>query len=136
MKAEFPAPLAADAAELLGRIEAFLADPAAADFEELALAAFRLQCREIPAWGRFCAARGVEPEAVRSFSEVPALPIFAFRSLPLHLAEPREIFRSSGTTGGPDERSVHYHPFPGLYRRLFRSTGQKIMARFIQDDAD
>lgn len=119
------APLPADVAELLSRIEAFVAAPAPAgtqDFDALALAAFRLQCREIPALGRFCAGRGVDPERLARWQDAPALPVFAFRSLPLHLAEPREIFRSSGTTGGPEERSVHRHPFPDLYRRAIDAT--------------
>ena len=112
-------PLPDDIAALLARIETFLLDPGSEeDFDRLAVEAFRLQCRHIPAWSRFCAGRGVDPEAVTSWREVPPLPIFAFRSLPLHLAEPREIFRSSGTTGGPEERSVHHHPFPDLYRRV------------------
>lgn len=116
-------PLPHDIAALLARIEAFLLDPGGEDdFDRLAVAAFRLQCRHIPAWSRFCAGRGVDPEAVTSWREVPPLPIFAFRSLPLHVAEPREIFRSSGTTGGPEERSVHHHPFPDLYRRVIDVT--------------
>jgi hypothetical protein len=104
-------------AALLVRVRAFLAGSAAASFEELALEAFRLQCRLIPAWSRFCAVRGVDPVEVERWQDVPALPVFAFRYEPLHLAEPREIFRSSGTTGGPNERSVHHHPFPELYRQ-------------------
>jgi len=112
------APPDAEIADLLERVGAFVADPAAGDFDRLALEVFRLQCRRIPAWSRFCAARGIDAERVESWRAAPALPIFAFRSLPLHLAEPREIFRSSGTTGGPDERSVHHHPFPDLYRRV------------------
>lgn len=123
-------PLPPDVAALLARVEAFVAGPVAGpgeasaedDFERLAVDAFRLQCRHIPAWSRFCASRGVDPDQVASWREVPPLPIFAFRSLPLHLAEPRELFRSSGTTGGPDERSVHQHPFPDLYRRVIDLT--------------
>jgi hypothetical protein len=107
---------------LLGRIERFLDDSRSENFDTLALEAFRLQCREIPAWRRFCAARGVDPERVTRWQDVPALPVFAFRSLPLHLGEPREIFRSSGTTGGAGERSVHYHPFPELYRQVIDLT--------------
>jgi len=111
-----------EALALLDRIDRFLGDAAAEDFEGLALEVFRLQCREIPAWRRFCAARGVDPARVTRWQDVPALPIFAFRSLPLHLGEPREIFRSSGTTGLEGERSVHYHPFPELYKRVIDHT--------------
>jgi hypothetical protein len=104
-------------AALLVRVQAFLAGSAAESFEELALEAFRLQCRRIPAWSRFCAVRGVDPIEVERWQDAPALPVFAFRYEPIHVAEPREIFRSSGTTGGPNERSVHHHPFPDLYRQ-------------------
>lgn len=113
-----------EAADLLARVGAYVADADAktGGFDDLALEVFRLQCRRIPAWSRFCAGRGVDPEGVPRWQDVPAMPIFAFRSLALHLAEPREIFRSSGTTGGPDERSVHRHPFPELYRLAIDAT--------------
>lgn len=67
---------------------------------------------------RLCDARGVRPSADLDWCDVPAVPTSAFRSLPLHVAEPQEIFRSSGTTGGPGSRSVHRHPFPDLYRAV------------------
>lgn len=105
-------------AELVVRVETFLAGEAAESFDELALGAFRLQCRLIPALSRFCAGRGVDPTKIDRWQDAPSLPVFAFRHEPLHLAEPREIFRSSGTTGGPGERSVHHHPFPELYRQV------------------
>ncbi len=46
------------------------------------------------------------------------IPATAFASIELATDPPQEIFRSSGTLGGTPEtgRSVHRHPFPGLYR--------------------
>ena len=39
----------------------------------------------------------------------------------LHVAEPQQVFRSSGTTEG-SQRSTHYHPFPDLYRKTIEAS--------------
>ena len=89
-------------------------------FEALALEAFALQYELVAPFRRLCDARGALPGTVRRWQDVPVVPVMAFKTLELHLAPAREIFRSSGTTGGP--RSVHYHPFPELYRRVIDAT--------------
>ena len=99
---------------LVERIARFVAAPGEG-FEELALAAFAFQHERIPAYRRLCEARGVSPETVRDWREVPAVPALAFKSLALHADPPLEIFRSSGTTDGGTP-SVHHHPYPDLYR--------------------
>jgi hypothetical protein len=53
---------------------------------------------------------------VRDWRAVPLVPATAFRTLTLAAAPALEVFRSSGTTGGAEARSVHHHPFPDLYR--------------------
>ena len=50
------------------------------------------------------------------------MPTSAFKSLRLAAAEPREVFRSSGTTRGAERRSVHHHPYPDLYRAVIDAT--------------
>ncbi len=104
------------AKELVRRIRHFIEDPAAGSFEELALQAFAWQLERIPAL------RGLARSAADAgdWRFLPAVPTLAFKSLDL---TPRgvdlssaPVFRSSGTTGGP--RSVHRHPFPGLYRAV------------------
>ena len=91
--------------------------------DELARRAFAFQHARIGPVRALAAARGVAPEAVRSGRDVPPVPALAYKSLDLF---PRgsfekgemEVFRSSGTTRGEGARSVHRHPFPGLYRTV------------------
>lgn len=82
----------------------------------LLLEAFAFQYRHIAAYRRLCDGRGVRPGTLDDPWTIPAIPVLAFKSLRLHAAPPVEIFRSSGTTAAA--RSVHYHPFPELYRRV------------------
>jgi hypothetical protein len=99
------------------RVASFLADPGSAGFEELALAAFDFQYERVEPYRRLCASRGAAPGRVGSWREVPLVPAAAFKSLRLAAAPAREVFRSSGTSRGEAERSVHHHPFPELYRQ-------------------
>lgn len=89
-------------------------------FERLALEAFGLQFEALDAYRRLCEHRGVTPAGIERWQDIPAVPVAAFKTMRLHLAPPREVFRSSGTTGG--QRSVHYHPFPNLYRQVIDAT--------------
>ncbi len=101
---------------IVERVAAFIADPARGRFEELALAAFGFQVERIEPYRRLCAARGALSGDVTDWRRVPPVPAAAFKSLDLAAAPPVEVFQSSGTTGGPEARSVHRHPFPDLYR--------------------
>jgi hypothetical protein len=100
----------------LDRISRFLTDPHSASFDELALAAFAFQFERIEPYRRLCQGRGVTPETAADWRQVPPVPTSAFKTLTLAAAPAREVFRSSGTTGG--ERSVHHHPYPDLYRQV------------------
>lgn len=99
---------------IIARIGRFV-ETGEGDFDELALAAFAFQFERIGACRRLAEVRGVMPETVTGWRQVPAVPAAAFKTLELAAAPAREIFRSSGTTGVA--RSVHHHPFPDLYRR-------------------
>lgn len=111
-------------ADLLHRLERFVREPASAGFDELAREAFAFQVEHVPAVAALAAARGVTPNAVASWRDVPAVPALAFKSVDLSLrglpdveeGSGVETFRSSGTTGRA--RSVHRHPFPDLYRAV------------------
>ncbi len=126
-----------DTEQLLDRVARFVSgtgrggDPALR-FDELARRAFAFQHARVAPVRALAEARGVAPEDVRSWRDVPPVPALAYKSLDLF---PRgifeagegggngeggevEIFRSSGTTGGEGARSVHRHPFPGLYRTV------------------
>ena len=107
--------------DLLQRIERFIV-AGDGDFDQLAAAAVRFGCERVEPYGRLCRRRGVDPGALEEWRLAPAVPTFAFKSLRLAAAEPREVFRSSGTTSGAERRSVHYHPYPGLYRKVIDAT--------------
>ena len=74
-----------------------------ARFRELALALFRHQFGHCTPYRRFCEARGVVPDAVSEWHEIPAVPAGAFkevalRSFPKHL-ERGVILLPSGNAG-------------------------------------
>ena len=102
---------------MIERLVRFLADPASASFEELALAVFAFQHERIEPFRRLCESRGATPGRVAGWREVPLVPAAAFKRQRLAAAPEREVFRSSGTGAGAAARSVHYHPFPDLYRQ-------------------
>ena len=73
-----------------------------ADFEELALQLFTLQFKHNGPYRRLCEARGVRPETVAHWTEIPAAPTSAFKEFDLSclpLEERTTVFHSSGTTG-------------------------------------
>lgn len=89
------------------------------EFNSLALRMFRFQTSANPAYGGFVRRRGVEPEAVERWEDVPFLPTGAFKSLPLVIGDPSEVdrvFRTSGTTRGTGARGEHYVRDLTLYR--------------------
>jgi hypothetical protein len=105
-------------AMIVERVTRFLTEPQSASFEELALAAFAFQYERIEPFRRLCQGRGLSPESVTDWRQVPPVPTAAFKSdLPLATGPAAEVFRSSGTTEGSEARSVHHHPFPELYRQ-------------------
>ncbi len=106
---------------LLRGIERFILG-ADGDFDELAAAAARFGYERVEPYRRLCDRRSITPEALDDWRAAPAVPTSAFKSLRLAAAKPREIFRSSGTTRGTERRSVHYHPYPDLYRTVIDAT--------------
>ena len=99
---------------LVERIARYLCDPQGDSFEELALAAFAFQYERVEPYRRLCEGRGVSPDSVRDWQDVPTVPALAMKRLALHADEPLQVFRSSGTGG---ERSVHHQPYPDLYHQ-------------------
>ena len=109
--------------QLVQRVSAFITR-SEESFDALARDVFAFQYQRVLPFQRLCDHRGITPESLDPFdwTRIPAVPVMAFRHQKLHAAEAREIFRSSGTTGGQQERSVHYHPFPALYRQVIDAT--------------
>jgi hypothetical protein len=89
------------------RVLDFLREPGGeAELNELAVAVFAYQYERVPVYRRFCERRGVEPGRVARWEDVPALPADAFKHGLDEADRPYE-FLSSGTTGGPQQRSRH-----------------------------
>ena len=92
-------------------VRAALTQPTPAmSFNELALELFRLQFQHNAVYQRLCLARGVTPESLASWMEIPAVPTTAFKELDMTSLAPDErtaVFYSSGTT--EHRRSRHFH---------------------------
>lgn len=88
-------------------------------FGDLALAAFRLQHRHVGPYRLYCRRRGIEPDAVDDWREIPPVPTAAFRVVDLVAGDAAEaplVFRTSGTSRGTGQRGRHPVLFPELYR--------------------
>jgi hypothetical protein len=86
-----------------------------AQFSELAGELFALQVQNNAAYGRICQARGMMPETVRSWREIPCVPTGAFKELELSsipAAARTAVFHSSGTT--EQKPSRHFHNLESL----------------------
>ncbi len=110
--------------ELAARVEDFIrtvsfdVGDGADRFNALALALFRAQFAAVPPYRRLCEARGVTPDDVAEWTQIPAVPTrafkeFAFTSLPP--AERRVVFHSSGTTARRPSRQFHDAVSLGVY---------------------
>ena len=79
-------------------------------FSELALELFALQFQNNPAYEKICQARGMTPQLVEHWTQIPAVPTAAFKELELTCLPPEErtaVFYSSGTT--KQKPSRHFH---------------------------
>jgi hypothetical protein len=112
------------------RVLDFIAAPDSGRFNALALEVFRHQVEAIAPYRRYCRRRGVTPEAVSVWTEVPPVPVQVFKEVEFACAPPQRRFRSSGTTRGPAARSVH--ALPDL--RLYRAAARGGLARFLFPD--
>jgi hypothetical protein len=88
------------------------------DFETLALGLFALQFEHNGPYRRFCEARGVQPDTVTHWTEIPAAPTSAFKEVDLSclpIEERTTVFHSSGTTGQKPSRHFHNATSLALY---------------------
>lgn len=111
--------------ELLRRIAAGARAPLPdADFGRLALAVFAHQFACNRPYRLFCERRGVSPDTVERWEDVPAVPTDAFKAAALVCGDPAEAaaaFRTSGTTRGAENRGVHHFPSLALYDAALRA---------------
>jgi hypothetical protein len=91
--------------ELDARVLAWMREPEWREdetrFEELALALFEFQWQRCQPYRRFCERRGVRPQTLRRWQEIPAVPTGAFKELELRsfpAACEVHVFRTSGTS--------------------------------------
>lgn len=94
-----------------------------AAFEELALAVFAYQFAHNAGYRQFARQRGRSPRTVRSWRDIPAVPINAFKTLELSCVPPEaaeRVFMTSGTTQGGTRGRIH-HATLDLYDRSMRA---------------
>jgi len=118
---------------LVADLLAFIAQPDATDdaFNALALRLFAHQFQHNVPFQRFCQQRGRTPRTVKSWADIPAVPINAFKDLTLSCVPPERcerVFMTSGTTRG-DVKGRHYHPHLQVYDlSMTRNFDQRFMA--------
>jgi hypothetical protein len=106
--------------ELQDRILRYMEDPAADSFDDLALAVFRRQFHDNPAYRKVLAARGVLESDTGAWQDIVAVSTTAFKYLKLHAEPSNIVFRTSGTTGGTSLRGEHHLSDAVLYRAALR----------------
>ncbi|MBI4520468.1 MAG: long-chain fatty acid--CoA ligase [Gemmatimonadetes bacterium] len=80
-------------------------------FGAWAVRIFAYQYAHNSVYARYCQGRGVTPDTVRHWSEIPPVPTSAFKELALVCGSRREaqaVFETSGTTRGTERRGRHY----------------------------
>lgn len=88
---------------------------AEAQFNELALSLFALQFRHNPVLRPLCESRGLRPECVTDWRQIPAVPTAAFKDYEVTTLPPAQrttLFLSSGTT--EQRPSRHFHDAASL----------------------
>ncbi len=111
MSAPSPAELDRDLAAFFARGIDAPADEAA--FDRLALRVFAWQYEALAPYRAYCQRRGALPQRLRTWSEIPAVPVQAFKDARLicdedgRTPEPARTFRTSGTTTGGRRQGEH-----------------------------
>lgn len=123
-------------AELIGALLAFVAQDGCSDaeFEAMALRVFAHQHARNEPFRRFCLARGVTPRKVKTWRDIPAVPIDGFKDLALTCEPPdacERVFMTSGTTRG-ELKGRNWHPDLSVWNASFRGNFQ---SRFMQGAA-
>ena len=124
------------AGEIVDAVLAFIAQDSASDeqFDRLALQLFAYQYAHNPPLRRFCQQRGLTLRNVRRWSDIPAVPIDAFKELELRCQAPAasdRVFMTSGTTRN-ELKGRHHHPTLAVYDR---SMTRNFERRFMQGES-
>ncbi|HEY1787589.1 MAG TPA: hypothetical protein VGJ73_05510 [Verrucomicrobiae bacterium] len=97
-------------------------------FNELALDLFGLQFQYNPAYGRIAEAKGLTPDSVRHWANIPFVPAAAFKELELSCIpadERTDVFHSSGTTEQKPSRHFHCRESMAVYEKSLWSGFQE-----------
>jgi hypothetical protein len=91
-----------------------MASPDARRFDPLALDLFAFQFQQNRPYRNLCMARGLTPDTVSSWMQIPAVPAAAFKEFRFSCLDPPELpeaeFMTSGTTRGIKNRGTHIVP--------------------------
>ena len=122
--------------DITSELLAFIARPAVSDdeFNALALRIFARQFTHNLPFQRFCQLRGKTPRLVKSWRDIPAVPIDAFKEFTLSCISAEEcerVFMTSGTTRG-EVKGRHHHPNLAVYDA---SMLRHFNEHFMQGDA-
>lgn len=86
------------------------------DFERDALAVFAHQFDRNRPYRSYCLRRGRTPATVGHWQDIPAVSTAAFKVVDLACSPPERVFRTSGTTRGPEGRGRHLVPRLSIYK--------------------
>lgn len=107
-----------------------------AQFDQMALRLFAHQFAANAPFQSFCRLRGITARHVKTWSDIPAVPIDAFKALALRCEPPAatdRIFMTSGTTRGGSTRGQHFHPLLDVYDL---SMARNFARRFMRGSAE
>lgn len=108
--------------ELSDRVESFIASPASDSFEALAMDIFRWQYERNEPYQRLVGGRGIDPESLHDWRDIPAVSTEAFKHLRLCCGPSSVVFRTSGTTRGAERRGEHHLVDTRLYQASLRAS--------------
>ena len=88
-------------------------------FNSQCLDSFQFQYHQNPVYREWCDLMGTDPAAIKTFKDIPALPISFFKTHTVTAGQftPETVFESSGTT--QTHTSLHLVKELSLYRRSF-----------------
>ncbi|MFD2044623.1 long-chain fatty acid--CoA ligase [Ornithinibacillus salinisoli] len=119
--------------EIVNRVLEFIEnkDSSEEPFNDLALYLFSYQYGHNIPYQAFCKKKGKTLRTVKTWKDIPAVPINGFKELTLSCEDPSKseaVFMTSGTTSGV--KGKHYHPTLAVYDR---SMVLNFMDRFMKD---
>lgn len=77
-------------------------------FNKLSIALFKLQFNAIESYARYCVKKGITPDNINDYLQIPPMPVSAFKSDDIFIYSNNEIyltFKTSGTTGSERGRA-------------------------------